>query len=197
MDLAKLLEEQSNIESEIEKEIKLISEDSESQNNVVVPQEVNEETKVVNVVNEPKVQKPGKKKFNEDLIFPDKDPWLKELQGYTWKIENDSVHILRIKDGKLLETRNRYYYIAPSLLQSIGFEITTFTDLGGGSFCFIAKKDGVVVTVYDSITGYYPGSVAVALPDNNDLILKIKHTKSVVESILEVLQGFQKDEDEI
>ena len=222
MDLSKLLNEDVELESSIEQELKDIEvgeieeptiaetvakneatkpvvEVSETETPTVAETMVKKETvapKVATTKTEVPKEKPKEKpkakaKADKDFVdtigiqMPSDDKYLKNLQSYTW-IEDPidgEIKIYRIDKDSTYEKRTKYRYLAPEMIEGLVGEVLSFTELGGSFVYTTVSETGVVFTINETITGYYPAVMSVT-KGNESVNIKIKHTAKYITGLV-------------
>ena len=208
MDLQSLLGEDLAVEAKIEDELKNINvhreeKVEEKMSNNTVDKNVATEVKSVEMPDDTFVDIDEDKninlnvvesdnntsiKYDQDIIPPFDDEYLKDLD-YTWIIR-DGNYFIQKSNGKLLEQRNKYWYLAPTLLEKAGFKIVNFEYVNGGSYVCVAQFKDKTIIVNESITGYYPAVLTMISPAGASTV-KIKHSKKFVVDIISLLTQTQ------
>jgi len=187
MNLQDLLGEDLEVEAKIESEIKQMK-PQETKSEVTSEPVTDVDTTDVNldVISEDESQPAEDVKYDKEIIPPFKDKYLKDLlTDYNW-IERDGNYYIQKAGERILEQRNKYFYLAPELLEKLGFEILDVTGINGGSFVATARKDNMLIVANESVTGYYPSTITIIENDNVEVI-KIKHNKKAFLELLERL----------
>ena len=183
----------------VEKEVEV----SETETPTVVETMVKKETvapKVTTTKTEVPKEKPKEKpketakpkaKADKDFVdtigiqMPSDDKYLKNLQSYTW-IEDPidgEIKIYRIDKDSTYEKRTKYRYLAPEMIEGIVGEVLSFTELGGSFVYTTVSETGVVFTINETITGYYPAVMSVT-KGNESVNIKIKHTAKYITGLV-------------
>ena len=157
-----------------------------------------ETEKVPKVKETPKVAEKAKKptgaKADKDFVdtigiqMPSDDKYLKNLQSYTW-IEDPmdgEIKIYRIDKDSTYEKRTKYRYLAPEMIEGIVGDVLSFTELGGSFVYTTVSETGVILTINESITGYYPAVMSIT-KGAESVNIKIKHTAKYITGLVDLI----------